>query len=149
MSAMASLIISVSIVCSTVCAGADERKQKRSALMAFVRGLHRRPINSPHRGASNAENVSIWWCYYGPPQRVGHFVQAQCVNKRCCTLGINKGVYLTPVFNMYVLMIYCSNTHTMDQCVTSLYRSMLAWRYCLVHVWGWQPVVTEKHLLTG
>ena len=41
MSAMASQITSVSMVRSTVCSGADQRKHQSSASLAFVRGIHR------------------------------------------------------------------------------------------------------------
>ena len=50
MGAMASQIISVSIVYSTVCSGADQRKHQSSASLAFVRGIHRWPVNSPQKG---------------------------------------------------------------------------------------------------
>ena len=48
MSAMASQITGVSIVYSTVCSGADQWKHQSSASLAFVRGFHRWPVNSPH-----------------------------------------------------------------------------------------------------
>ena len=47
---MASQITGVSSVCSTVCSGADQRKHQSSASLAFVRGLHRWPVDSPHTG---------------------------------------------------------------------------------------------------
>ena len=52
MSAMASPITSLNltIVYSTVYSGADQRKHQSSALLAFVRGIHRWPVNSPHKG---------------------------------------------------------------------------------------------------
>ena len=50
MSAMASQITSLTIVYSTVYSGADKRKHQRSASLAFVRGIHRWPVNSPHKG---------------------------------------------------------------------------------------------------
>ena len=50
MSAMASLITDFSTVFSTVCSGADQRKNQSSALLAFARGIHRWPVNSPHKG---------------------------------------------------------------------------------------------------
>ena len=50
MGAMASQITGVSIVFSTVCSGADQRKHQSSALLVFVRGIHRWPVNSPHKG---------------------------------------------------------------------------------------------------
>ena len=59
MSPMASQIAGIPIVYQTVCSGADQRKYQSSESLAFVRGIHRWPMNSPHKG--NAENVSIWW----------------------------------------------------------------------------------------
>ena len=50
MSAMASQITGVLIVCSTVCLGADQRKHQSSASLAFVRGIHRWPVDFPHKG---------------------------------------------------------------------------------------------------
>ena len=64
MSAMASQITGVSIVCSTVCPGADLRIHQSSASLAFVRGIHGWTGNSPHKKANNAENVSIWWRHH-------------------------------------------------------------------------------------
>ena len=46
---MASQITSLTIVYSTVYSGADQRKHKSSASLAFVRGIHRWPVNSPHK----------------------------------------------------------------------------------------------------
>ena len=50
MSALASQITSVSIIYSTVCSGTDLREHQSSASQAFVRGIHRWPVNSPHKG---------------------------------------------------------------------------------------------------
>ena len=50
MSVMASHVTGVSFVCSVVCSGADQRKHQSSASLAFVRGIHRSPVNSPHKG---------------------------------------------------------------------------------------------------
>ena len=50
LSAMASHITGVSIVCSTVGSGADQRKHQSSATLAFGWGIHRWPVNSPHKG---------------------------------------------------------------------------------------------------
>ena len=49
MGSMASQIISLRIVYSAVYSGADQRKHQSSASLAFVRGIHRRPVNSPHK----------------------------------------------------------------------------------------------------
>ena len=50
MSVMASQIPSLTIVYSAVYSGVDQRKHQRSASLAFVRGIHRSPVNSPHKG---------------------------------------------------------------------------------------------------
>ena len=50
MNIMASQIIGVSIVYSTVCSGADQRKHQSYASLAFVRGIHLSPLNSPNKG---------------------------------------------------------------------------------------------------
>ena len=59
MNAIPSLITGVSIVYSTVCSGADQRKHQSSAS----------PVTDefPTQRVSNAEKVSIWWCHHGFP----------------------------------------------------------------------------------
>ena len=49
MGAIASQIISLTIVYSIVYSDADQRKYQTSAPLAFVRGIHRGPMNSPHK----------------------------------------------------------------------------------------------------
>ena len=49
MGAVASQITSLTIVYSSVYSDADQRKHQSSASLAFVRGIHRRPVNSPHK----------------------------------------------------------------------------------------------------
>ena len=49
MGTMASQITSLALVYSTVYSGADERKHQSSASLAFVQGIHREPVNSPHK----------------------------------------------------------------------------------------------------
>ena len=49
MGAMASETISLTILYSTVYSGTDQRKHQSSASLAFVRGINRSPVNSPHK----------------------------------------------------------------------------------------------------
>ena len=50
MSVMASLITGVSIIYSlNMCSGADQRKHQSSPSLAFAWGIHRWPVNSPHK----------------------------------------------------------------------------------------------------
>ena len=72
---MASQITSVSIVCSTVYSGVDQRKRQSSASLAFVRGIHRWPVNSQMAG--NAENVCISWRHndeYSPSSDISGYM---------------------------------------------------------------------------
>ena len=50
MSAMASQITGVLIVCSAVCSSEYQRKHQSSASLTFVRGIHRWPVDYPHKG---------------------------------------------------------------------------------------------------
>ena len=50
MSAMASQITGVSILCSTVCSGAVQRNHQSSASLAFMRGIHQWLMDSSHKG---------------------------------------------------------------------------------------------------
>ena len=49
MGVMAAQITSLTIVYSTVYSGADQRKLHSSVSLAFVRGIHRWPVDSPHK----------------------------------------------------------------------------------------------------
>ena len=49
-SATASQITSVTIVYLIACTGADRRKYQSSASLAFMWGIHRSLVNSPHKG---------------------------------------------------------------------------------------------------
>ena len=49
MSTLASQIISLTIVYSTIYSGADQSKHQSSASLAFVCGIHRGPVNSTHK----------------------------------------------------------------------------------------------------
>ena len=49
MGAIASLITSLTIVYSTVYSDEDQRKHQSSASLAFVWGIHRGAVNSPHK----------------------------------------------------------------------------------------------------
>ena len=50
MNIVASQITSLTIVCSTVYSGADQRKHQNSASLAFLWGIHWWPVNSLHKG---------------------------------------------------------------------------------------------------
>ena len=66
MSTMSSQITSLTIVYSTVYSGVYQRRHQSSASLAFVWGIHRWPVNSPHKCSVTRimfplDNV-IMWC---------------------------------------------------------------------------------------
>ena len=60
MGVMASQITSVSIVYSTVCSGADQRKTSKLRVTCLCEGNSPVTGEFPAQMASNTENVSIW-----------------------------------------------------------------------------------------
>ena len=70
---MASQITSLRIVYSTVYSGPDQRKHQISASLAFMRGIHRWLVNSPHKGPVTRSRLSSDWGPYllGGPDLLG------------------------------------------------------------------------------
>ena len=64
MGTIASKITSLTIVYSTVHSDADQRKHQSSASLAFVRGIHRWPVNSPHKWEQRGKclHLMAWSC---------------------------------------------------------------------------------------
>ena len=50
MDMMATQVISLTIVYSTIYSGGDQRKHQSFASLAFVWGIHRGPVIFPHKG---------------------------------------------------------------------------------------------------
>ena len=77
MSTITSQITSLTIFCSTVFSSTNQRKYQSSASLAFVRGIHRSPVNFSHRRDSNAENDSIWWRHHANTKIMPDFSNEQ------------------------------------------------------------------------
>ena len=60
MGVMASQITGASIICWTICSGADQKKHQSAVSMAFVREFRAVTGEFSSQRASNAENVFIW-----------------------------------------------------------------------------------------
>ena len=72
MGALASQIISLKIVYSIVYSDTGQRKHQSSALLAFVWGIHRGLVNSPHKGPVTwkmfpFDYVIMFWCIVSRP----------------------------------------------------------------------------------
>ena len=89
MGAMASQITGVSIAYSTVCSDADQRSHQSS--LAFVRGIHRWPVNSPHKGPVTRKMLpfdDVSWVGGGRSSKV--IIQNQCSLDLIATLNLES-----------------------------------------------------------
>ena len=82
MGAMASQITSLTMVYSTVHSGADKKNQS-AALLAFVRGIHRWPVDSPHkwpvtRKLFSFDDVIMYLTHNATPDAISESVCGQC-----------------------------------------------------------------------
>ena len=101
MGAMASPITGVSIVYTTVCSGADQRKHQCFASLAFAMGIHRWPVNSPHKGPVTQKMFPF---YDVVMARVSAFVMSVSVD---VTLQYDKkNMEWCPVFKCNVSPFY-------------------------------------------
>ena len=69
--AIASQITSPTIVYSRVYSGADQRKHQSSASLAFLWGIHRWPVNSPHKWPVTRKMMMSLWALTICPNKFG------------------------------------------------------------------------------
>ena len=91
MDSIASQITSITIVYSAVCSGADQRKHQSSASLAFVRGIHRGPVDSPHKWPVTRKMFpfdDVIWKWLSSVPHWNHWLQLTVAqsNKTTCIL---------------------------------------------------------------
>ena len=95
MGAIASQITNLTIVYSTVYSGADQRKHQSSASLAFMRWIHRGPVNSPHK-----------WPVTRKMFPFGDVIMIYMIYK-CCFMGmyaINQVKFLISAFHILPIL---------------------------------------------
>ena len=87
-------ITSLTIVYSTVYSDADQSKHQSSASLAFVRGIHRGPVNSPHKWPVTrkmfpfddvimcVDHISVRFQPHKNNQRHGRFCASEALSSR-------------------------------------------------------------------
>ena len=83
MGSIASQITSLTIVYSSVYSGAYQRKHQTSASLAFVRIIHRRPVNSPHKRPVTRKMFSF--DEVTMMNKMTHLVVMQSIFRKICT----------------------------------------------------------------
>ena len=125
-------ITGVLIAYWNICSGADQRKHQSSMLLAFMRGFHRWPLNSPHKGPVMQKiflfgDLITICCINHWDSHSGHALTMQmCLDpKISCILCTNliaesPAVYRLLIFFHYTILmiIMLQNTlYTLSLCI--------------------------------
>ena len=111
MDTMASQITSLAIVYLISYSGADQRKHQSSVSLAFVRGIHRWPVNSPHKKPVTRkmfpfDDVIV----FRPDMQIGGMFLI-CQNATMWVYGAWTRIYRVLCSNyMATLVISCNST---------------------------------------
>ena len=126
MGAVASQITSLTIVYSTVYSGSDQRKHQSSASLAFVRGIHQWPVNSPHKWPVTRKMfpfddvIMLCWCLFTSsvlffmsiPSSVVQFVlEIKC--RLCINDEKTSFIFYQAMSAMYIMSIWQTFLNTM------------------------------------
>ena len=144
MSAMASRITNVYGVYSTVCTSADQRKHQSSASLAFVRGIHRWPTNSPHKGPVTRNcfhlMTSSWllvseptyhWVGTGEEYDPGGFHKFQRSGSIRYDMAMGKCVIEREDYQTRVIQWFSTDCHKRYAYVCQLPLGKLAYQLCI------------------
>ena len=149
MSAIASQTTGVSIVCLTDCPGANQRIHQNSASLAFVRGIHRWPMNSPYKGPVTpkmfpfddvimAESNFISWYHHDVYESSSTLYKTSLV----CCISPRVSPYITIATDLVrmilksiiwahdIFSIEIIRFITMVQCKNADTPLLTHWRYC-------------------
>ena len=121
MGAIASQITSLTIVYSTVYSDADQRKHQSSASLAFVRGIHRWPVNSPHKWLVTRkmfpfDDVIMLYCTHhrNGKGRIWPGSELPMYNPYPALTGGLRGAYNAPFGEITTIYRGCSIVHLYD-----------------------------------
>ena len=145
MSATASQITGVSIVCSAVRWGADQRKHQRSASLAFVRTIHQWPVDSPHKSPVTRKMFPFYDVIMGLHGQKGkqsffvHKVNVLCKFHDIWMKypGYSTIYYASPLNNMRLINIWNSKAVSAKPLCTStsLEFPIDRWLHVYIHKW--------------
>ena len=116
--AIASQITSLMIVFLTVYSDADQRKHQSSVSLAFVRGIHRGPVNSPHKWPVTRKCFHLMTSSWVQVESVVHNIsykqrvlmhrhQGWNVRHGLCHIYM-RYIYIYELFIAFVCFVVCS-----------------------------------------
>ena len=140
---MAAQITSLTIVYSIVYSGADQRKHQSSASLAFVRGIHRSPVNSPHIWPVTRKMFPFYDVIM--LNTASNFTRVSCALSGYCIHVINQPISLLlhwnhcdPSLNQCPWSNHKGNHRVPDHKKQSIFRNM-----CIFH--GIECIRTVEH----
>ena len=170
MAAIASQITSLTIVYSTVYSDADQRKHQSSTSLAFVRGIHRGLMNSPHKWPVSGKcfhlMMSSWSRHCFVPRTFlswhsyamsSHFCRMSCSFIQICFSVSRDNVCGTFPSIMWLKTPYCHscfwplNFHIRATCFKfpqKIHSTKKGRVYEWQNAWWWHDMETFSTLLT-
>ena len=136
MSVLAFQITGVTIVYSTVCSGADQRKHQSSSSLAFVRGIHRWPVNSPHKGPKMRKLFPL-------DDVIMAALSLKCFNSLLAP-GRPRWHFKTAIFNLVLLIVIF--TSSKDNALRWMPWDLTDNKSTLVQVMAWCCQATSHYL---
>ena len=101
--------------------GCRSKKHKNSASVALVRGIHRWPVYSRHKGQYNVENITIWWRHHDSN------------GQRDIT------IFHRTFWVMYIHMLYASLSHNPCTCMRHLINIKIFQVWLFVYAYSFIP----------
>ena len=140
MGTVASQITSLTIVYSTVYSDADQRKHQSFASLAFVRGIHRGPVNSPHKWPVTwkmfpfddvvmtmaLSNICPW-----------HWHIEAIFNKETSNIPLTGGCIIMPILSLWqsaVLPVTTKMVYWQLSVSVSHWGTVSIWRRCFTSI---------------
>ena len=128
MGQIASQITSLTIVYSIVYSSTDQRKHQSSVSLAFVRGIHRGPVNSPHKGPVTRkmfpfDDVIMWYLGHSLFLREFKAVPQFCYSAWCKWVlldFVDSSVRENFIWIVHDLALCVMSFHDLTNCVAIL-----------------------------
>ena len=122
---MSSQITSLTIVYSTVLSGADQRKHQSSASLAFVREIHRSPMNSQHKRPVTRKMF--------PFDDVIMLLKQACSNIMMADIRNKNNVFSVNQFNGYEKFVFLKSHNHTFLCILICFPELKMDIFCIFH----------------
>ena len=137
MGTIASQSTSLTTVYLTVCSGADQSKHQSSASLAFVWGIHRRPVNSPHKWPVTRKMFP----FDDVIMNYLHIAWDRCIIAWTVgTVALNK--FILWVFDITLVIVLSASWPELSTTILYIFRPM-------VQTWWVAKLADGPELLTG